>query len=916
MSELTVRRSITSDAHYFVDLIERIDKLLISRYGRTDLSVLLEESCLSLTVLFEGDPVAIGCFSYPSQETFYSYRKLKLSFFAAESQHQNEAARILLRSVFESQPSIDSVLTVITETSPLETPLVPFFSKEGVYTLCSRETVLPPLRIRAARVEDYDDLMPLFESEAPDLLEQNGPYFVSDLLMSPENKCLVAEGHNGLATGFVCLQPNFDPGEHQHSYDLEAFQDLFKQKGIAFRIRLFFMSEEYRIHSRDFMKPIFSLMRDADYCMLFLPTNCPPFPLAQFFTRIPSTQHGNEKFILYICHRDSVSDVMLNVRHFTEEDYSLLENFIEPLSFRNKILEACNDTPNLVFQLMTNEIISGICVFAPPENIDYKKWDLEEYVDVKNCHSHCKLYIATVSPIFQRFFSFFLIRCMELLNLQAIYMMHKDGKFPDLFGRTFLAIERRQGPANPEMKLHIEQEDSLHLFPMKFSLQPKFEINTSITIVGSTEGISSFLYKLVSVPYLHFSALHVVCTGGAQRVWVNTAACREYSPDWLKHLHLLNSATFFESDLVSIIREDNQIILDDQTTLTYDYLILLTAKEGEIADMWMAKNFVEKTQPPVSVVGDSLVAYYILSHYPGCAHIAHNPRFKLEGTLATIIRDSSVAYCDFKEVPPKLLSILEESSLVYDGGIVIDELFRTNDPKIFASGPITMFSRLYRLKDDNRIISQTEYGHQVASVILKFVDPLEKFEEPPLIVGSDDAKALIDSKINHSIPEFSTRRSEMYYLPGNRIFFRNGYPSNKCRCLETNKNSRTIRFYIDSSKFIQAFEYLGEMSGNVFNWMKFIGLPSDLLNNMFERYEKKMINDFAEYFSEPWCSAILHDRFRKFFDNLQEKIIETGNPESPEVQNMIREELMNFLIDNADLLPDYYTSEDQLPPLD
>ena len=917
MEDIVVRRAITSDAVAMQPLVDRIGDLLESRYHTKDISDLIESSCLTLTAYIQGPeetPVAMAMFSFPPQSAFYSYKKLKIKCFLAETQYGSDAARLILRYLFESQPTCDMVETDSAEEAPLETPLVPFFVQEGAKLVCRRDIIIPPLVIRAARVEDYDDLMPLFEQDAPDLLERYGQFFVSDLIKSKDTKCLVAEGDNGLAVGFVAIEPDFDATDLANDYDLVTFQELFKEKGVAFRIKLFFISDEYKLHSRDFMKPIFALMRNSEYLIILFPTNSPPSPLAPFLTRIPSLHHGSQRYNLYLCHRDSLSDIMLNVREFTADDYSLLENFIEPLENRVEILKHCEETPNLVHLFMVNEIIAGISIFNKPEPIDHTKWDLEEFVDVKHCNKHVELVFTTISPIFQRFLNFFLVRSMEIFDVKAIYKLHKGGYFPDVLGKLFLAIERRQGPADPELKLHIDPLESLHLFPMRWSLHPKQEVTSSIVVVGNTEGIASFLYKLISVPYLHFSALHVACEGGAERIWVNTAACREHMPDWLQHLHLLNGATHFSSDLAEINRDESEIILDDGTILAYDYLLILTAKQGELADMWMAKKFCESTPPPVSVVGDSLVAYYVLSHYQGCAHIAHNPRFKLEGTLATIIRDSAVANCDFREVPPKLLAILEASSLVYDGGIVIDELFRTNDPKVFAAGPITMFSRPYRYKDDGSIISQTEYGRQVGSVILKLVDPTSDFIEPPLIVGSDDA--LLSEKNPSFLPKFSLRRAEMYQLPGGRIFYRNGYPAAKCRCLETVNSGRTIRFFVDAAGFVQAFEYLGESTGRIYDWTKFIGLPAVLLNNMVERFDQKRITDFAEYFSEEWCSAILHDRFRRFFDELLDKLVAKGNANSEEGQREIREALLNFLIENADLLPNYFTSEDQLPPLD
>jgi hypothetical protein len=120
---------------------------------------------------------------------------------------------------------------------------------------------------------------------------------------------------------------------------------------------------------------------------------------------------------------------------------------------------------------------------------------------------------------------------------------------------------------------------------------------------------------------------------------------------------------------------------------------------------------------------------------------------------------------------------------------------------------------------------------------------------------------------------------------------------------------------VDGAGFIQAFEYLGTMDGSIFNWMKFIGLPAMLLKNTIERFDKKMIPDFKQFFNERWCAAIWHDRSRKFFDLLHQEIATRKEVNTPEVHTAVREAMMQFLIDNADLLPDYFTSESQIPPL-
>jgi hypothetical protein len=60
---------------------------------------------------------------------------------------------------------------------------------------------------------------------------------------------------------------------------------------------------------------------------------------------------------------------------------------------------------------------------------------------------------------------------------------------------------------------------------------------------------------------------------------------------------------------------------------------------------------------------------------------------------------------------------------------------------------------------------------------------------------------------------------------------------------------------------------------------------------------------------------VLHDRFRKFFDLLHQEVASVKEVNTPDVHTSIREAMMQFLIDNDDLLPDYFTSEKQIPPL-
>lgn len=83
---------------------------------------------------------------------------------------------------------------------------------------------------------------------------------------------------------------------------------------------------------------------------------------------------------------------------------------------------------------------------------------------------------------------------------------------------------------------------------------------------------------------------------------------------------------------------------------------------------------------------------------------------------------------------------INEACLVYDGRLVIDTNFHTNDITIRAAGPLTKFSNIYYTNEwTHSNFSSKEIGFQFAASILNLFDPtLEPVSEPP-----DDMDRLI-----------------------------------------------------------------------------------------------------------------------------------------------------------------------------
>ena len=76
-----------------------------------------------------------------------------------------------------------------------------------------------------------------------------------------------------------------------------------------------------------------------------------------------------------------------------------------------------------------------------------------------------------------------------------------------------------------------------------------------------------------------------------------------------------------------------------------------------------------------------------------------------------------------KEVHRTTFHAINGNSLVYDGRLVVDTNFCTNDKAIYAGGVVTKLSRRYRSKLNMGTISGRECGARMAAALLPVLDP-------------------------------------------------------------------------------------------------------------------------------------------------------------------------------------------------
>merc|ERR1719502_212677 len=114
-----------------------------------------------------------------------------LAFFIADHLCQNEVAESILRTAFTTLFEADAILFALPEDvrtfapirdtfEPLQC-LKPDATKLRVHA-CLRGLYLPDLLIRTARVEDHDDLVPVFNAQSEVLTERYGEFFIAELI--------------------------------------------------------------------------------------------------------------------------------------------------------------------------------------------------------------------------------------------------------------------------------------------------------------------------------------------------------------------------------------------------------------------------------------------------------------------------------------------------------------------------------------------------------------------------------------------------------------------------------------------------------------------------------------------------------------------------------------------------------------
>jgi len=235
------------------------------------------------------------------------------------------------------------------------------------------------------------------------------------------------------------------------------------------------------------------------------------------------------------------------------------------------------------------------------------------------------------------------------------------------------------------------------------------------------------------------------------------------------------------------------------------------------------------------------------------------------------------------DVRQSLFQAINESGIVYDGRLVVDERMRTSDPNIFAGGDLTKFSRKLRKPWPHTLHNPHEVARHLAACVLEVVESQEA-DDAQTIGRVKDAGSLEFTPPDQrgapaTAPQFTAPRAVSARLPGGLNHTRITCPKGKglaqdsCTQLKTGPTNEDVdRFsmlVLDSFGRSVDFTYIGTECIEMKNFARLIGLQEAYLNSCHSAHNRELIQDWVAFFRGEWAHALYHDRFCSLVESLR-----------------------------------------------
>ncbi|KAB0383227.1 hypothetical protein FD755_005144, partial [Muntiacus reevesi] len=635
--------------------------------------------------------------------------------------------------------------------------------------------------------------------------------------------------------------------------DTSSFRPVYRGASTAFCIQLFFIDEKYEARSLDFMNFVFHLFHDKDFCVISVPHLTPEFVLIQSFVKVVPFSNCTLDQDLYVFHRAGLLKT-IKIRLATLSDTPGVEKLVSTLMPSKSILEDLKQynearrdpdgTPLQVFVAEVAEQVVGIAVIRN-EMLSYalnhtnRKLSLEPKITI-----NAKIVVVGASNVGISF--------LETLVFCHCYN-DRDHELMSLCSWVNVVVGRMTAIDRAAKQVIVSRE--------KVVLYDHLILCTGRQYQGSSQGPGDAGRgdgAQVPCPTEVDISLHPTnreVSNSCLRRYTGPIPCNHFTlndeEDCLRALAWIKNK--------SITAEGNVIIYGNSidTYTTVETLLNLgirgscihlvqhpptsiitcindCAVEGAIEEALQAAG--------VTVYRDALLAQWNNGLYPDPIHTASfttpTKPFQLPCSMFFSFLEKNVDYETFKA--------FNDACLVYDGRLVIDSNFHTNDIAIRAAGPLTKFSnRYYSNEWTHSNFNSKEIGFQLAAVMLKLFDPtLEPVTEPP-------------ADLDRLIPMYKGAKIKGGILPGSYHYLHVSKPAIPTP-LEVQraqsdfgseivtgnvKNGNYFRIHINKYKMVETITCLSKVPFPASNYIRLFGQHEQALNNLCARYEDGLVPD-------------------------------------------------------------------------
>ncbi|KAF5296312.1 hypothetical protein FQA39_LY12529 [Lamprigera yunnana] len=363
------------------------------------------------------------------------------------------------------------------------------------------------------------------------------------------------------------------------------------------------------------LEAAFECYPDREYCVISLPSTCPPFPTLDHFVHIAPRSTSIYAHELYVVHKNAINS-NFKVRASKISDVEAVQNLTKNVMLRHALMDhflsaVCEGEDFLSYVLMTEDKVVGVAVVRGEceyeyinSHYDFSKWIVDDH---HKKTSFGVLLHLVLSPIFLRQCRFFLKEILRLSDYSVMSYRVKPVDTNTLFRvRPLCGAISYMIPVRPRRIPEFTQTDLDNCRPEEFVTQERepfalyiitshyctlkhYEINARIVVVGCSTTALAFLDSLTSPNKscnANFTNVTIISPHGfgypktysktRDMMFINRTS---YNYRQMLLISMRTHVNIIDGVVTKINRKTKTVMINETSLVPYDLLFLMCGRQ-------------------------------------------------------------------------------------------------------------------------------------------------------------------------------------------------------------------------------------------------------------------------------------------------------------------------------------------------